>query len=102
MAIQNAFHRVHLGSAPPSTIMTGTTTQVMIDLADRIHGPKETDDRASSRLTRMLTTILIFAIGCGAAALLYSLFNVKCFVVPPLVGSLQLIVRLTDWSQSRS
>src|ERR1700685_1794940 len=40
MAIQNALHRVHLGSAPPSTIMTGTTTQVMIDLADRIHAPK--------------------------------------------------------------
>ena len=102
MAIQNAFHRVHLGSAPPSTIMTGTTTQVMIDLADRIHGPKETDDRSRSRLTRMLTTILIFAIGCGAAALLYSLFSVKCFLVPPLVGSHQLIVRLTEWSQSRS
>src|ERR1700689_1952867 len=27
MATQNAFHRTHLGSAPPSTIVTGTTTQ---------------------------------------------------------------------------
>ncbi len=34
MAIQNAAHRIHLGSAPPSTLMTGTTTQLMIDLAD--------------------------------------------------------------------
>src|ERR1700722_19269830 len=40
MAIQNAFHRMHLGTAPPSTLMTGTTTQVMIDLADRIHAPR--------------------------------------------------------------
>jgi uncharacterized membrane protein YoaK (UPF0700 family) len=101
MAIQNAFHRVHLGSAPPSTIMTGTTTQVMIDLADRIHGPKEIDDRTSSRLVRMLTTILLFAIGCGAAALLYSLFGMKCFVVPPIIGSLSLVVRLIAWLQSR-
>ena len=43
MAIQNAFHRVHLPSVPPSTIMTGTTTQVMIDLADRIHAPIGTE-----------------------------------------------------------
>src|ERR1700721_1870726 len=36
MAIQNAAHRIHLGSAPPSTLMTGTTTQIMIDLADML------------------------------------------------------------------
>ena len=33
MAIQNAVHRVHLASSPPSTLMTGTTTQVMLDIA---------------------------------------------------------------------
>src|SRR5580693_6548591 len=38
MAVQNAAHRVHLASMPPSTIMTGTTTQIMLDLADVIHG----------------------------------------------------------------
>jgi uncharacterized membrane protein YoaK (UPF0700 family) len=101
MAIQNALHRVHLGGAPPSTIMTGTTTQVMIDLADRIYPPKGTDSQSSSRLVQMSTTILSFAIGCGAAALLYSLFGVKCFLVPPVVGILQLIVRLIVRLQSR-
>src|ERR1700754_1631253 len=35
MAIQNAVHRIYLGNAPPSTLMTGTTTQIMIDLADK-------------------------------------------------------------------
>jgi uncharacterized membrane protein YoaK (UPF0700 family) len=94
MAIQNAFHRVHLGSAPPSTIMTGTTTQIMIDLADRIYGPKGADSQSNLRLVPMSTTIALFAVGCGAAALLYSLFGVKCFLVPPIVGALQLIVRL--------
>jgi uncharacterized membrane protein YoaK (UPF0700 family) len=94
MAIQNAFHRFHFGGAPPSTIMTGTTTQVMIDLADRFYGPKGTDGQSSLRLVQMSTTILLFAVGCGSAALLYSLFGVKCFVVPPIVGTLQLIVRL--------
>src|ERR1700722_3107959 len=55
MAIQNAFHRVHLGSSPPSTLMTGTTTQVMIDLADRIHAPKVTESQSSARLVQMST-----------------------------------------------
>jgi uncharacterized membrane protein YoaK (UPF0700 family) len=39
MAIQNGVHRIHLGSAPPSTLMTGTTTQIMIDIADMLRGP---------------------------------------------------------------
>src|SRR5271169_645057 len=101
MAIQNAFHRVHLGSVPPSTIMTGTTTQVMIDLADRIHHANETDAQSSSRLLQMAVAIAVFAIGCGSAALTYSFFEMKCFVVPPIVGILQLIVRLIVGLQSR-
>jgi uncharacterized membrane protein YoaK (UPF0700 family) len=36
MAVQNAARRIHLASDPPSTLMTGTTTQVMIDLADML------------------------------------------------------------------
>jgi uncharacterized membrane protein YoaK (UPF0700 family) len=101
MAIQNAFHRVHVGNAPPSTIMTGTTTQLVIDLADMIYGPKGPDAQPSSRLLRMSTTIVLFAIGCGAAALLFRLFGMKCFAVPPIVGSLQLVVRLRLRLQSR-
>src|SRR5580692_700589 len=38
MAIQNAAHRIHLGNAPPTTLMTGTTTQLMIDIAEWFHG----------------------------------------------------------------
>ena len=92
MSIQNLLHRVHLGSSPPSTIMTGTTTQVMIDLADRIYAPKGAENQSNSRLVQMSTAILAFAAGCGGAALLYSLFGVKCFMVPPIVGGLQLLV----------
>jgi uncharacterized membrane protein YoaK (UPF0700 family) len=40
MAIQNAAHRIHLGSALPSTLMTGTTTQIMIDLTDMLQPPR--------------------------------------------------------------
>lgn len=38
MAIQNTMERIHLGSFPPTTLMTGTTTQIMVDLADLLHG----------------------------------------------------------------
>jgi uncharacterized membrane protein YoaK (UPF0700 family) len=54
MAIQNAVHRIHLGAAPPTTIMTGTTTQMMIDIADMIRGvPGVARDAIRSRLGRM-------------------------------------------------
>ena len=99
MAIQNAFHRMHLGSAPPSTLMTGTTTQVMIDLADRMYAPRGTEGRAGTRLVQMSINILVFAVGCGAAALLYSRVGMLCFLVPPIVGGLQLVVLLSGRSQ---
>src|SRR6516165_9555768 len=31
MAVQNAVHRIHLGSLPPGTLMTGNTTQAVLD-----------------------------------------------------------------------
>lgn len=92
MAIQNAYHRLHLGNAPPSTIMTGTTTQVMIDLADRVYGPKVAGIQSSSRLLQMSTMIVLFAAGCSAAAFLYSVLGVKCFAAPPIVAALALII----------
>jgi uncharacterized membrane protein YoaK (UPF0700 family) len=101
MAIQNAFHRIHLSSAPPSTLMTGTTTQVMIDLADRIYAPPGTEGQAGARLRHMSINLLVFAIGCGIAALLYSRIGMKCFLVPPIVGVLQVIVLLSRRGQSR-
>jgi uncharacterized membrane protein YoaK (UPF0700 family) len=75
MAIQNAAHRIHLASAPPSTLMTGTTTQIMIDIADVVRrDPSEARHTASGRLGRLVPTVLAFAIGCGAAAFVYITF----------------------------
>jgi uncharacterized membrane protein YoaK (UPF0700 family) len=86
MAIQNAAHRIHFASAPPSTIMTGTTTQIMIDLGDVIHGL--TPDKAPAtrqRLKQMSLSVLAFATGCALGALLYALFGVLCFWIPPVL-----------------
>jgi uncharacterized membrane protein YoaK (UPF0700 family) len=87
MAIQNAAHRIHLGRAPPSTVMTGTTTQIMIDLADMIQAPKSKNaERPGARLLAMSINIALFAAGCAAAAVLYTHIGVRCFVVPPVLG----------------
>ncbi|MBR0781131.1 YoaK family protein [Bradyrhizobium iriomotense] len=95
MAIQNAVHRVYLGSAPPSTLMTGTTTQIMIDLAD-VMMPGSAKNQATGRLTRMSVNVLVFALGCGAAALLFMRFGVWCFVAPPLLAGFSLAARIAE------
>jgi uncharacterized membrane protein YoaK (UPF0700 family) len=87
MAIQNALHRVHLAGAPPSTLMTDTTTQIMLDIADRIHGvPLEQQSAINLRLARMIGAVLAFALGCAAGALLYAFTGMWCFAVPPLLA----------------
>jgi uncharacterized membrane protein YoaK (UPF0700 family) len=87
MAIQNAVHRVHLAGAPPSTLMTGTTTQIMLDVADCIHGvAPEQKDAINTRLTRMIRAVFAFAVGCAAAAVLYAFAGMWCFAVPPVLA----------------
>jgi uncharacterized membrane protein YoaK (UPF0700 family) len=101
MAIQNAVHRVHLASSPPSTLMTGTTTQIMLDIADRIY-PRQGAEAPPARLMQMSVNVVVFAIGWAAAALLYARFGVWCFVVPPVVAAASLIIRLTEPRENAS
>jgi uncharacterized membrane protein YoaK (UPF0700 family) len=93
MAIQNAAHRIHLGSAPPSTLMTGTTTQIMIDIADMVRGvPAVARDAVRSRLQRMCVAVASFAVGAAAGALLFHAIGSWCFALPPVVA---LLARIT-------
>jgi uncharacterized membrane protein YoaK (UPF0700 family) len=62
MAIQNAVHRVYLGSEPPSTLMTGTTTQITIDLADVIL-PGGATGQSTARLAKMSVNVLVIRAG---------------------------------------
>jgi uncharacterized membrane protein YoaK (UPF0700 family) len=97
MAIQNAFHRIHLSNYPPTTIMTGTTTQAMLDLADLFHGvPEEAKHATKVRVTNLLNGIVAFASGCAASAVLY--FHVKewVFVGGPLFGAITVACYLHD------
>jgi uncharacterized membrane protein YoaK (UPF0700 family) len=95
MAIQNAVHRIYLGGAPLTALMTGTTTQIMIDLADLIL-PGGAKSQSNARLTKMSVNVLVFALGCGAAALLFMRFEMWCFVLPPIVVGLSLAARIAQ------
>ncbi len=93
MAIQNAASRIHLGTAPPTTLMTGTTTQMMIDIADLIRGlPPEPAAAAKARLGKMTANVVAFAIGCAGGAWLFSLFGGWCFALPPLLGLVPVLM----------
>ena len=93
MAIQNAAHRIHLSAAPPTTLMTGTTTQMMIDIADMIRGvPGAARDAMKSRLRGMGVAVTSFAAGAAAGALLFHAIGSWCFALPPAVA---LLARIT-------
>jgi uncharacterized membrane protein YoaK (UPF0700 family) len=99
MAIQNAAHRVHLAGAPPSTIMTATSTQIMIDLGDVIHGLTPENAKATKgRLTQMTVSVFAFAAGCTLGAILYARLGVLCFWVPPalVLGALSMREALAE------
>ena len=86
MAIQNAVHRVHLATAPPTTVMTTTITQVMLDIADLIYGvPLPQKTQIYNRLKSMIPAIIIFATGCAFGAAGFYYLYMWCFVVPPLI-----------------
>lgn len=93
MAIQNAMQRMHFPSAPPSTLMTGTTTQIMIDLADLAQGVEgEARAAALGRLRRMVPAILAFAAGCALAAVGYIVARERCLALPPVLALLAAVI----------
>ena len=87
MAIQNAAHRIHLTGSPPSTLMTGTTTQIMMDVADLLRGcAPEARAAAVRRARRLSAAMASFAAGAASAALLFHWTGPWCFVLPPAVA----------------
>ncbi|CAH2601127.1 conserved membrane protein of unknown function [Rhodovastum atsumiense] len=90
MALQNAMQRIHLTALPPSTLMTGNTTQIIIDLADAWRGlPGEAERR--QRLRRLGGSVAGFAAGCLTAALALMLAGLWAFLLPPVLGLLVLL-----------
>jgi uncharacterized membrane protein YoaK (UPF0700 family) len=97
MAVQNAVHRIHLGALPPSTLMTGNTTQLVLDAVDLLRGANpDQAPAARARFNRMLAAIFWFAAGCAAAAALYAWIGFWCLAVPAVVGGASAILAAED------
>ena len=86
MALQNGFQRVHFASAPPTTIMTGNTTQATIDAVDLLMGASSTPE-TRARFKRV-------ALGCALSALLYWAVGFWCLGVAVLVGVVTALLRV--------
>jgi len=93
MAIQNAVQRVHFAAIPPTTLMTGNTTQAVLDAIDLLRPPPASDQAAiRARFARTLRGILWFAAGCAAAALLYYWIGFWSLAVPAVIGAITAIL----------
>ncbi|MFC7051811.1 YoaK family protein [Hansschlegelia quercus] len=94
MAIQNAAQRLHLSAFPPTTIMTGTTTQIMIDVAELMRRDMRDDVRAAAkaRLKRMSLAVAVFALGCAAAAIFFAYAPGWCFAAPPVLAAVAMVL----------
>ncbi len=94
MALQNAVQRVHLSSLPPTTLMTGSTTQATIDAVDLISGADPEHAAAiRTRFGRLSLSILYFAAGCAVSAALYWAVGFWCLALAVVVGAAAALMR---------
>jgi uncharacterized membrane protein YoaK (UPF0700 family) len=91
MAVQNAKARLVFGNQAPTTIMTGNTTQAVIDVVDLALPGARDRSAVRSRLARMLPGIATFAIGAIAGALGFAAYSFWCLLAP-IVALVVLIV----------
>jgi uncharacterized membrane protein YoaK (UPF0700 family) len=102
MAVQNAVQRVHFASIPPTTLMTGNTTQAALDAVDLMQGTA--GDNAAvvrGRFARTLSGIVWFAGGCAFAAALYYWVGFWCLAVPVAVGAATAVFHKEEVSPQR-
>lgn len=94
MAVQNAIQRVHLSTLPPTTLMTGSTTQATLDAVDLMIGTDPAHAaQIRSRFGKLSASIVYFAAGCAAAAVLYWLTGFWCLLAPVFVGLMAAVIR---------
>jgi len=93
MAIQNAVQRVHFASMPPTTLMTGNTTQAAIDAVDILSGAvASTSTNIRERFGRTIRGVFWFAVGCALSAALFYVVGFWCLAAPVAVGVATAIV----------
>ena len=87
MGMQNAIHRFAVSVAPPTTVMTGTVTQLTV-LAARKVFPRSSSEAlakpapAAFSLQSLTLFALAFALGCFASVPLTLVFGLVSLIVP--------------------
>jgi uncharacterized membrane protein YoaK (UPF0700 family) len=101
MGVQNAIQLGYFARIPPTTFMTGNTTQAVLDAVDLLPGMEHVGTpTVRSRFARTLRGIIWFAAGCAAAAALSHWIGFWCLIVPVLVAMPTPILRLDEAAQS--
>lgn len=85
MGIQNALSRTALADLGPTTIMTGNTTQIVIDLVDLSSAGPEQAGAIHVRLRKMLPAVVGFAAGAVLGALAFAAISFWCVLLPVLL-----------------
>ncbi|WP_233177062.1 YoaK family protein [Ralstonia sp. ASV6] len=85
MGVQNAKARIVLSEHAPTTIMTGNTTQIVIDVVELLSPDSTQKDGARTRLRKMLPPLVGFAIGAVLGALAFGVVSFWCVVPPVLI-----------------
>lgn len=82
MGVQNAAGRLLLSDLAPTTIMTGNTTQIVIDLVDRFRSDADAKAAARKRLVKMGPAVMAFAGGAVAGAFALAAWSFWCLGIP--------------------
>jgi uncharacterized membrane protein YoaK (UPF0700 family) len=85
MGIQNSLSRTSLSDLGPTTIMTGNTTQIIIDLVDLPSASEAEDKAIRGRLKKMVPALAGFASGAALGALGYSMLSLWCVMLPAVL-----------------
>jgi len=91
MGLQNALMRLAYPTLAPTTIMTGNTTGMVIDLVDLATRTLAPEGRA--RLARIGRVVLGFTLGCAAGAGGYALVGFGALLIPLALQALLLTGR---------
>lgn len=85
MGVQNAMSRTILSDAGPTTIMTGNTTQIVIDAVDLPGATPEARAAIQRRLGKMLPAVVGFAAGAVIGAYGFKLFSFWAVLLPTVL-----------------
>jgi uncharacterized membrane protein YoaK (UPF0700 family) len=80
MGMQNAGGRLLMGNLPPTTMMTGNLTQLVIDAVDVVRG--NSDAVVNARIAKVFWPLLAFSIGAIAGASAYVHFSFWSLALP--------------------